>query len=189
MLGCGCAPALHARVHQGRAQICQEQVTWVPQLQQLLQYCNCAWLCVLCCNARPTAPSTCCWGSTPAALLLLLHYCNSSSQLPKVFSPLYVMYKNPSSSLWSSYTDDMRAAAEQNQRAAEQSVNSLCTIQRLGTGKKQGRVVRQGKQGLSCSAGTNKSLPPNFFPSYTDPDLESGRQSRLWQVGHIPIGC
>jgi hypothetical protein len=31
--------------------------------------------------------------------------------LPKVFSPLYVMYKKPSSSLWSSYTDDMSAAA------------------------------------------------------------------------------
>ena len=33
------------------------------------------------------------------------------AQQPKVFSPLYVMYKKPSSSLWSSYTSDMRAAA------------------------------------------------------------------------------
>lgn len=30
---------------------------------------------------------------------------------PKVFSPLYVMYRKPSSSLWSSYTSDISAAA------------------------------------------------------------------------------
>jgi hypothetical protein len=48
--------------------------------------------------------SCACSSKTPllSALLLLL---------PKVFSPLYVMYRKPSSSLWSSYTDDISAAA------------------------------------------------------------------------------
>ena len=31
-------------------------------------------------------------------------------QQPNVFSPLYVMYRKPSSSLWSSYTSDISAA-------------------------------------------------------------------------------